>query len=375
VTGKISIVGPIGAVEENGKMAGVLLINVISQVKALPAGTQIIEVNISSPGGLVDEGDNIYNYLESLKKDFVVNTVQIGHIASIATKLFLVGTSRVADRAFDFMIHNPWVDPGPGDSNHQADILESLLASEASLRKFYSKVLNITEEGLTPLMDQETTITPDQLVSLGFATSLKNNQLVMAMKTEKKEKSLTDRIKALAESVGIGKIKGMDVALMDGRMLVVEAPSEDDMVGAAATIDGAPAPDADYQSAPDAAGVSDVITVKGGKVTAVAEAPMAVEQNAKIEALEKNLASLTDAVSALVEAAKGGTIEASVKESEKKFAAQIMALRTEIGTTHEPKKGAVVYAQSVAKEQSSHRSISQVMAEKAEARKKQLNGN
>lgn len=368
--------GQIGAYEKDGKTLGVTLIDVISQFKALPEGTRIVNIDISSPGGLVDEGDAIYEYIKSEKKNYVINTVQVGDIASIATKLFLVGDSRKANPKFKFMIHNPWTDPGPGDSKYQAEVLEGLLQSEAALRKFYSKELNITEEGLAPLMDRETFMTGEQLLSLGFATQLTANIPVMAMKKEgEKQLTLTQRIVALAESITGKKAEGakaLDVALADNRTLVVEAADESNLVGATAMLDGAPAPDGDYPTAPDEDGTSDVLTVAGGLVTAVKEMPSSMDDD-EMKELKANVASLTEAVAALVEAGKAQA-EASEKKAEAAVEAKIMALRGEIGTVHNPKKAATVYAESVDKTEKTFMTISQRMAQKAEARKKQVNG-
>lgn len=363
VIGAINIFGPIGKYEENGKLAGVAVIDVISQVKALSQDIQVIEVHIASPGGLVDEGDNIYNYLESLKKNYVVNTIQDGNIASIATKLFLVGMQRIADQKFDFMIHNPWIDPGPGDSNHQADVLESLLMAEENLRKFYSKTLNITEEGLKPLMDQETTLTAQQLISLGFATSLKLGKPVMAMKKDgDKGFNFAEKLKALTKSVkAMAGIQALDLQTTDGKTLSVDAPNEDSLVGNAATLDGAPAPDGDYAIAPDAEGMSDVVTVKGGVVTAVAEQPsaqlpVAKEMASRISDIEKAVGSLTDAVTALLENSKNQktvAITEAVAAADAKAEARIMAavkeVKDQIGVIHTPKKHSEVYAEGVDK--------------------------
>lgn len=385
--GKINIFGPIGKYEEDGKLQGVSLLDVISQVKQFPADTQVAEVHIASPGGYVDEGDNIYNYLESLKKQYVVNTIQDGNIASIATKLFLVGMQRIADQKFDFMIHNPWVDPGPGDANHQADVLEGLLAEEEKLRKFYSKVLDITEEGLKPLMDQETTLTANQLISLGFATSLKANKPVMAMKTSKKDETLLQKAQALLKKIKGEKAQALDVQLMPGQpgaVLSVDAPNEDSLIGATAMLDGKPAPDGDYVAMPDAedapSTMGDTITVKGGVVTAVTEPPDAQPAakaiEAKVSNLEKVVSQLTDAVTALLEANKAKSEEVvtkAVEEADKKAEARIQAvvktMKDEIGTIHLPKIKASEYLPSVDKNEVGFKSIAERMKEKEEARK------
>jgi len=131
-------------------------------------------------------------------------------------------------------------------------------------------------------------------------------------------------------------------------------------------------PDAEDGAAPN----GDTITVKGGVVTAVTEPAQAVQLpsaiEAKISGLEKVVAQLTDTVSALVDttkASEGKAIEAAVAQSEVKAEARIMALKNEIGTVHTPKKASVVYAQSVDKEETGFKTITQRMAEKEAARK------
>ncbi len=386
--GTVKISGPIGANDAPavGDIGGTL-INILEQFKKLPQGTRIVNVEISSPGGLVDEGDFIYNYLISEKKNYVVNTVQVGDIASIATKLFMAGDSRTADPSKKFMIHNPWVDPGAGDSNHQADVLEALTQAEDSLRKFYSKELGISEEGLAPLMDAETYLTGDQLITLGFATQLKNRLVMAAMKTPgAKPVNLMARAIALLKKVKAeGAIKSLDVSLMDGTTLTVDAPNEDSLMGAPATIDGNPAPDGDYVAMPDAedgnSATGDTITVKGGVVTAVTEPAQAAKPpvptptpapapaaDDRIANLESAVGQLVDAVGQLMEANKA-QLAAAEKAVEDKVEARIVALKNEISSTHEPKRAATVYANSVAKEQNGFKSINERMAEKREARK------
>jgi len=383
VIGTIKITNQIGAPDSPGKIGGNLL-SLLQQFKALPQGTRIVNVEIASPGGFVEEGDEMYNYLESEKANYVVNTVQIGDIASIATKLFLVGDSRKADRKFKFMIHNPWTDPGAGDSKWQAEVLESLLQSESALRKFYSKKLNITEEGLAPLMDRETFLSADQLLTLGFATQLKQENVMALKKEGVTETPLKDMISALYKKV-TGKekaegVKALDLQLADGSgVLSVDAPDAETLVGATATLDGNPAPDGDYTCAPDAEGMSDVVSVKGGVVTAVTEAAQAatLPQAKEIADLKANIASLTEAVSALVEKSKAeatSAVDAKAKEINESFEARIVALKSEIGTVHNPKRAATVYAQTVDTNANGHKTISQQLAEKADKRRKQLNG-
>jgi ATP-dependent protease ClpP protease subunit len=200
--GQIKIVGVIGG--EPGKDDPcVSLLDVVTAVRTLPKSStpgsaEILSVAICSPGGLTDVGDQIYDYLDSLKSaGQIVNTTTLpdpstgkGLIGSIATKIFLVGQEREIGSSDEFFIHNPWVDPGPSDSNRLGAAQESTKKTETALRKFYSEKTNNPEEALAPLMDQETSLTATQAVAMGFATKIKPSSVpVMAIV---KSKSQTD---------------------------------------------------------------------------------------------------------------------------------------------------------------------------------------
>ncbi len=340
MTGEILINGVIGE--------DVRLIGVIEQVKKLPEGTQIVNIKINSPGGLISEGDAIYEYANSLKKNYQVNTEQVGLVASIATKIFLVGQIRTADPSFDFVIHNPWTDPGPGDAAFMVETYENLLAEEDKLRKFYSKELNITEEGLAPLMDQETNLSGEQRVSLGFATALKAAPILALYNKDKKGMNLKEKVAALFAKVNNkAEAKNLDINLADGKVMVSDAADAASLVGSNVTVDGNPAPDGEHALADGS-----MVVVVGGKVTEVkpaAEDKTTPEMAARMASLEESVGKIADAVIAL-SANVQASISAKVVEVETKakqeLTAQINALKTEIGTTHEPKKAARVYAQN-----------------------------
>jgi ATP-dependent Clp protease protease subunit len=164
MTGNIYISGQIGTFDG---VAGVELIDVISQVKKQPKATAF-NVHINSEGGLVDVGFDIYNYLKSLGKP--ITTIGSGIVASIATVIFMAGEKRLVRENTPFMIHLPW-----GGSMGTADELEQfadqLRGIEKKLVGFYTKSLNLEEQALMPLLKNETWLTPNQLTTLGFTTS------------------------------------------------------------------------------------------------------------------------------------------------------------------------------------------------------------
>ena len=364
MTGIIEIKGQIGSTSDQ---KGVELIDVITAVSKLPADTKILQVNIEGPGGIVDVGNAIYDYLDSLKKQYTVNTVQTGLLASIDTKIWMVGQDRKRNPKYGFIIHNPWMNI-TGDSKQIAQELEGLIKAEDDLRKFYMKATGLNAEALAPLMDIETNLTAQQCLDLKFATSLTNQIPVMA-KVDDNKLTFGQRIdKILASIKGEEKPKAMELPLADGSMLTSDAQNPESLVGSAIMKEGAPAPDGEYQM-PDGS----VLKVTGGKaesLTPKMEDKTQVE--GRVAAIEAGLLKVTETLQALLDASKNG-IKAAVEETESKllrdFEGKIVALKSEIGTTHVPKPAATVYSDKVAKDKSGFRTISEVMAQKQEERK------
>jgi ATP-dependent protease ClpP protease subunit len=199
VIGKINIHGQIGPsyVDEQGLFhKGVVLLDVVEQAESNPKATEF-EVSINSPGGYVDIGDAIYNYLQSLKSKGKVTTIQEGIVGSIATKIFLAGDERLADDRFQFWIHNPYKENVSGDSDQLMEMAKGLAEAETQLRQFYMNFTKINEHALDSLMKIETGLNADQCVKFGFATAKKPVQVLNIIKpTMKEEKSFMEHVKA-----------------------------------------------------------------------------------------------------------------------------------------------------------------------------------
>ena len=328
--GNIKIIGQIGSdYDENGNITtrGVELIDVVTQVRAFKeSGFDTINFQIDSPGGYVTTGEEIAKYMVDLKTSgLVVNTEQIGQIGSIAVSLFLEGQNRIVTDEGLF-IHNPWNDPGPMDAPKAKYFAASLQSSKDSLLQNYIAKTGNPASALEPLMDAETAIPGDQAVSLGFATELKSKafQLKASIKKEDMDiKKTMDEIsaslkalKALAES----NTKALDIKLAGGKMAVSDAADEAGLVGSSIMVDGAPAPDGDVPMEDGR-----IITISGGKVTAIKPAPApAPPQDSAAQ-----IAALTEQVNALAQLVKG-SVEGSNKA--------ITEIKNQIKGTHVPAK-------------------------------------
>ena len=388
--GKININGHIGDsyVDPQGQAhAGTNLLSLIDQVANYPEATAY-EISINSPGGYVDVGDAMYDYLLSLKKQGkTLTTVQTGLIGSIATKLFLAGDRRIVDDRYQFWIHNPFQENVSGDADAMQSAADQLGAVEKNLRKFYSEFTSISDEGLDGLMKIETGLTADQCIKFKFATEkklvpafnaikLKSNK--MATKKDE-EKSFMDYVKAYfapakpkgqapkkAEIPGQAEVQSLVVNLADGAgSFWIEGESVSE--GANAFLldaDGQPTAeplaDGDYMLEDGSK-----LSVAGGKVTAVM--PKEGEEEAS--------AGLTkEQVQEMINAALGTANEKAEKEIaavKEEAQNQIKAMKATLKLGIQPKNPAIT-GDGVKLE---YKSIAQKMAEKAEERKKQLNNN
>lgn len=370
---KINIHGQIGpsSVDEAGLFhKGVQLLDVIEQV---PPDATEFEVSINSPGGYVDIGDAIYNYLNSLKKKGKVTTIQDGLVGSIATKIFLAGDERLVDDRFQFWIHNPFKENVSGDSDDLMAMAKGLEATETELRQFYMNFTKISDEGLDALMKAETGLTSDQCIKFGFATGKKSVPVLNIINPtmKKDEKSFMDHVKAFftqepkgvqpkAQIPGATQPKSMVVNLADGAgSFWIEGEGVAEGV-AAFLLDESGQPtaqvlaDGDYKLEDGS-----MVSVVGGKVAKVTQAEM--EEEEEEEMIPKSQ------VEAMVQAA----VEAAIAPVKAEQAEAIMALKKTARIGVQPTKAAIGLPDNQAKS----RSIASVMREKQEERRKQLNKN
>lgn len=334
--------GVIGSYQDsNGNLVrGIELVDVIAQVRANAADEYL--VHCKGPGGLVETGDQIYDYLESLKSQATINTITDGDVGSILTKIYLVGEKRTIVEGHKFFIHNPWTQPNPGDSKHITQEVEALKHAEAKLRNFYVIKTAITENGLASLMDNETEMTAEQAVALGFATDkiaapVKAFALLKSH-TNTHMATLGQKIGQLIDQAFGNKPKALMLQLADGTNISVSSESADQLEGAdAVTVDeagnptGTPAPDGEHT-------LSDgrVIVVSQGKVTEVKpsepEPQDTGDLNAKIEALEKTVAT------ALTELNKKFENVSKPVNVDEKISAAITQLKSDLNVGNKPPK-------------------------------------
>jgi ATP-dependent protease ClpP protease subunit len=146
----------------------------ISEKLAAIAGGEEIEIIINSPGGDCYEAIAIFNLIRSYAKTHTVIVRINGLAASAATYIALAArtvkpeSKIIISENSIFMIHNPWIYIW-GDYRELskfADYMEQLASMFGST---YSAVSKQTEKKIRELMDAETYLVGEDIVSNGFA--------------------------------------------------------------------------------------------------------------------------------------------------------------------------------------------------------------
>lgn len=155
--------------EELGEMSASNLSKQLEELKDVSA----INVHISSYGGEVKEGLAIYNSLKNHKAK--IRTYCDGFACSIASVIFMAGDERIMSKASLLMIHNAWtlVQGNADELRKQADDLDKITSASINA---YMEHVNITEKKLKKLMDNETWLTYDEALEMGFATSIEKEE-------------------------------------------------------------------------------------------------------------------------------------------------------------------------------------------------------
>lgn len=138
-------------------------------IAVLPPDVDQIDVHINSYGGDVAEGLAIYNVLRNHSAK--IRTICDGFACSIASVVFMAGDERIINPASLLMIHNAWsfAAGNAAELRKQADDLDVITSASKAA---YLTHINISEEDLTELMNNESWITPENALQMGFATAI-----------------------------------------------------------------------------------------------------------------------------------------------------------------------------------------------------------
>lgn len=129
-----------------------------------------ITMRINSGGGSVFEGLTIYNYLKSYKGN--VKVIVDGLAASIASIIAMAGNRIEMGEGALMMIHDPLmgVQGNADEMRKAADLLDKV---GGSLADIYVNKTGLSKAEVLKMMNEETWLTANEAVDLGFATKAK----------------------------------------------------------------------------------------------------------------------------------------------------------------------------------------------------------
>lgn len=266
----------------------------------LNAAADSFAIHISSPGGSVYDGYKIFHAIKQAAQTVSgaaksVRAIIEGEAQSMATFIACVadkGKVEIADPS-RYMIHNP-SQGMEGDAAALRGGAEELSKIEEEMSQAYAQRTGLPIEQIRAMMKNETKMTAQEAVKLGFADKISTHLRAVAvgksMKHEQKIgifKQIGDLFKQVATAEGPA---AYDIPLLDGTTLTCDAPDETALIGSNATINGAMAPDGNYESK------LGTIIVAGGKITTVTPAADAASIDQQIAQLQQKKAALQPAV-------------------------------------------------------------------------------
>ena len=286
-----------------------------------------VTVKINSNGGSVTEGFAIYDLLASSEKNITVEI--IGMCASIATVIAFAGKNRIMSPNAQFMIHNPWTG-GNGEAKDLEKQAARLRGIEGRLSQFYADRTNSDIAIIKGMMENETFITPEQALEMGFITEISKPVYALAFDSDnQKQNGVTikemkdffnkklDAIKAsISGKTEEPKILAYELALENGEVLISNSPanSNEPTIGDSVSLKGKSEAieDGEYVIASS----SDMLIVEAGKVKDIGRHLESIEASID-QAITPVIETVAEVAS--VSNARFEAIEASIKAGAEKI--------------------------------------------------------
>ena len=287
------------------------------------AGDEQIRLLIDSPGGEVNEGEQIAEFIRQHATRFE-SVMNSGDVASIAASIFLA--LPFEKRFFDSrkgvaLIHQPFFMPDENTPNMTADVMITLAAQmkdvQETIKKYIAKQTGADADVVDALMAINEPLSESQLESIHFANIIKFQAVAYFkqnddMTNEELKAQLGEQKSILDKILAYFKPKFVALMLTDANGNQVEFPELGD--GEAVTVGAkTTAPDGELVMAD---GYTYVIA--GGVVTEIKEPE--VEPTEDVEALKAELAALK---------AENETLKSASAQMEE-VKAQVVALQGKI---------------------------------------------
>jgi len=128
---------------------------------------ETLHVRVNSPGGFLDQGIAMHNTLKQTKAH-VIGWVD-GLAASAASIVLAAADEIRMPKNARIMIHDPWSMTVGDAEDHlkSAEILED--GKQQAIESYFARPLTVSREDVAQMMTDETWITAEQAVDMGFA--------------------------------------------------------------------------------------------------------------------------------------------------------------------------------------------------------------
>lgn len=160
-----------------------------------------IKLEISSPGGFVFDGIDMFNQLKNYSGK--VHTHLTGLAASMASYLALAGDRITAESNAVYMIHNPFGSLFSADYREAEKYADYMRGLTALMAKTYAKRTGKTEKEIRKLMDEESFFFGDEMKAAGFV-----DEMIELEKRESKDDALAYAKLSIEDCNA--KMKGLD---------------------------------------------------------------------------------------------------------------------------------------------------------------------
>lgn len=313
-------------------------------------GLEMIDLLIDSPGGDVQQGNDMADFVQSKAERFL-SVSNSGAVASIAAPIFL--SLPYEKRFFDpakgvALIHNPYMDPETmldldTTSDGLAYLASVLKDEESDMAKFIAKQTGTDVDVVSAFMKINEPLSIDQLKALRFAQIVEFRAVAFFKPNQIENKMTKDEVTAIVDDREVSfldKLKALflprPIAMMvtDATGAMIEFPDVADggepKEGDTAKLDtGAPVPDGDIVMAD-----GNTYTFTGGKLSKITEKPEEVVVVPPVDEVAKLQAKIAELEAQL--AAKGQA-EIALRAQIKSQMVAINPVVAPIAVTTEPK--------------------------------------
>lgn len=255
-------------------------------------------VNINSVGGDITEGAKMFAFLEGLKEEGItLTTVTDGLVASMGTYLFMVGQERIYYDNDEFRPHLPFASNFTGSS---VDLLQAGLyvdTKEKEFAQFYADRTNLDYQASFDLLAEDRYITNDEMISIGFATQIREKRQIVATINIENMGLIEDAKKVLGlskETVEKVEIVNVLVTLEDGTVIDSSSEVSQPEVGDSWNVEGVKPEDGNYITQDGY-----TVTLVDGKVSEVAQSEEEVievvenTESTELEAMKLEVSNLS----------------------------------------------------------------------------------